>query len=76
VTAQFVTGAEAALAVVERQGIRTAILKANSPSCGAGQITSGRFDGKLVAGDGVAAALLKRAGTRVVTERDLPGGEA
>jgi uncharacterized protein YbbK (DUF523 family) len=74
VTAQFVTGAEATLAVVQRLGIRTAILKANSPSCGAGQIASGSFDGKLVVGDGVTAALLKRAGTRVVSEVDLPGG--
>jgi uncharacterized protein YbbK (DUF523 family) len=76
VTAQFVRGAEAALAMVQRLGIREAVLKAHSPSCGAGQIPSGRFDGRRVAGDGVTAALLKRAGIRVVTETDLPGGEA
>jgi uncharacterized protein YbbK (DUF523 family) len=75
VTAQFVMGAEAALAAVQRLGIRKAILKAHSPSCGADQIPSGSFDGRLVAGDGVTAALLKRAGIRVVSETDLPGGE-
>ena len=60
----------------ETTGIRSAILKANSPSCGAGQIPSGGFDGRLVAGDGVAAALLKHAGIRVTSEVDLPGGES
>ena len=76
VTAQFVRGAKAALAVVQHLGIREAVLKACSPSCGAGQIPSGSLDGRRVAGDGVTAALLKRAGIRVVTEMDLPGGEA
>jgi uncharacterized protein YbbK (DUF523 family) len=76
VTAQFVTGAEAALATVQRLGIRKAVLKARSPSCGSGLIPSGSFDGRRVPGDGVTAALLKRAGIRVVTEMDLSGGEA
>jgi uncharacterized protein YbbK (DUF523 family) len=75
VTAQFVTGAEVALAAVQRLGIRKAVLKAHSPSCGSGLIPSGNFDGRRVAGDGVTAALLMRAGVRVVSETDLPGGE-
>jgi uncharacterized protein YbbK (DUF523 family) len=75
VTAQFVRGAEAALAVVQRLGIRKAVLKAHSPSCGVGQIPSGSVDGRRVVGDGVTAALLKRAGIRVVSETDLPGGK-
>ena len=75
VTAQFVVGAEAALAAVQRLGIWKAILKAHSPSGGADQIPSGSSSGRPVAGDGVTAALLKRAGIRVVSETDLPGGE-
>ena len=75
VTAQFVMGAEAALATVQRLGIRKAVLKAHSPSCGSGQIPSGSFDGRRVEGDGVTAALLKRAGIRVVSEADQTGGE-
>jgi uncharacterized protein YbbK (DUF523 family) len=71
VTAQFVSGAEIVLALVERLGIQRAILKANSPSCGVGHISGGRFDGRIVPGDGVTAALLKRAGIEVITEEDL-----
>jgi uncharacterized protein YbbK (DUF523 family) len=75
VTSEFVAGAEAALALVQRMGIRRAILKAGSPSCGAGRIANGTFDGTSVPGDGVAAALLKRAEIQVITEEDLVGGE-
>ena len=76
VTVQFVKGAQAALTLARRLGIRRAILKANSPSCGAGCIHEGRFTGKLVPGDGVTAALLKRSGIQVRTEMDLVGGDA
>lgn len=76
VTAQFVAGAEAALALARHLGIRRAILKADSPSCGMGFIHEGRFAGTLVPGDGVTAALFKRAGMAIRTEKDLSGGEA
>jgi uncharacterized protein YbbK (DUF523 family) len=72
-TAQFVAGARAALALAENLGIRQAILKSCSPSCGVGQIHEGRFEGLLVPGDGVTAALLKQAGIQVTTEMDLGG---
>ena len=75
VTPQFIAGARAALAAARRYGIRRAILKANSPSCGAGRIHEGLFGGTLVPGDGVTAALLKRAGLQVITEEELAGGE-
>lgn len=75
VTSQFIAGAWATLAVARRYDIRRAILKANSPSCGAGRIHEGLFAGTLVPGDGVTAALLKRVGLQVCTEEDLPGGE-
>ena len=76
VTAQFVKGAQATLTLARQLGIERAILKADSPSCGVGRIHDGRFEGKLVAGDGVTAALLKRHGILVVTEADLAGREA
>ena len=75
VTAQFVKGAQAALTLARQLGIRRAILKARSPSCGAGRIYDGNFAGKLVPGDGVTAALLKRSGIQVITEIDLEGGD-
>jgi uncharacterized protein YbbK (DUF523 family) len=72
-TAGFVAGAQAALTLAEGLGIRQAILKSRSPSCGVGQTHDGRFEGRLVPGDGVTAALLKRAGIQVMTETDLGG---
>ncbi len=63
VTAAFVRGAEEAAGLCARLGIRTAVLKARSPSCGAGQIVRG---GRLVDGDGVTAALLRRRGIAVL----------
>jgi uncharacterized protein YbbK (DUF523 family) len=74
VTDQFINGAQAALSAARRLGIRHAILKADSPSCGAGRIHGGRFAGSLVCGDGVTAALLKRNGIQVSTEETLPEG--
>jgi uncharacterized protein YbbK (DUF523 family) len=74
VTDQYIAGAQAALAVARQLGIRRAILKAGSPSCGAGRIHEGVFAGSFVSGDGVTAALLKRNGIQVSTEETFPGG--
>jgi uncharacterized protein YbbK (DUF523 family) len=71
VSAEFVAGAEAAMALAQRLGIRQAILKADSPSCGAGYIHDGHFAGEMAAGDGVTTALLKRAGIAVCNEQAL-----
>lgn len=74
-TAQFVAGAQAALNLATRLGIRQVILKSRSPSCGSGRIHEGRFEGLLVPGDGVTAALLKQGGICVMTEEELGGSE-
>lgn len=71
VTAAFVSGAEQALALVRRHGIRIALLKARSPSCGNLENYDGSFSGVRVAGEGVTAALLRRAGVRVFSELQL-----
>ena len=71
VTEAFVSGARQALALVERHGIRIAILKANSPSCGNRQTYDGSFSGVKVEGQGVTAALLSRAGVQVFNELEL-----
>lgn len=75
VSAQFVAGAEAALALARRLGAVRAILKSRSPSCGAGEIHDGIFAGDLAPGDGVTTALLRHAGIHVITEQDLAEGE-
>ena len=71
VTEAFVSGAQQALALVERHGIRIAILKANSPSCGNRLTYDGSFSGVKVEGQGVTAALLTRAGVQVFSELEL-----
>lgn len=76
VTAPFIAGAEAALALVRAHDIRVAVLKANSPSCGNEQTYDGSFSGRRVTGEGVTAALLAQAGVRVFNERQLEQVEA
>lgn len=71
VTAAFVAGAEAALELIARHGIRLAVLKARSPSCGNLENYDGSFSGTRVAGEGVTAAALKRAGVAVFNETEL-----
>jgi uncharacterized protein YbbK (DUF523 family) len=71
VTAAFVDGAEQALALVAQHGIRLALLKARSPSCGNLEAYDGTFSGVRVPGEGVAAALLRRAGVQVFSEEQL-----
>ena len=65
VTEAFRRGAEQALRIAEQTDCRRALLKSNSPSCGSGSIYDGSFSGRLTAGDGVAAALLKHSGIEV-----------
>lgn len=76
VTAAFVDGAEQALALVAQHGIRLALLKARSPSCGNRENYDGSFSGTKVAGEGVTAAALRRAGVQVFNEEELPAAEA
>jgi len=68
VTAAYLRGAQETLRLARLLGCKTAILKARSPSCGAGQIYDGTFSGTLVAGQGVTAALLSQNGVTVFTE--------
>jgi len=70
VTAEFLAGAQKALRIIQRWDIKEAVLKARSPSCGVSQIYDGSFSGRLVEGDGVTAALLKREGIIVKSEEE------
>jgi uncharacterized protein YbbK (DUF523 family) len=67
-TKAFLLGAELALAAARRFGVRVALLKERSPSCG----TQGtHVDGRVVRGQGVTAALLAQSGLIVVSDEDL-----
>lgn len=70
-SAQFVAGARHALQLALARGIRVAVLKEGSPSCGSGYIYDGTFVGGRVAEQGVTAALLESAGVRVFSETQL-----
>lgn len=71
VSAEFLSGARQALALVTQHDIRIAVLKANSPSCGNLLTYDGTFSGVKVSGEGVTAALLSRHGVRVFNESQL-----
>lgn len=75
VTAAYLEGARRAVQAARRGGATRAILKARSPSCGAGATYDGTFSRTLQAGDGVTAALLRREGIEVVTDEDIPRQE-
>ncbi len=68
VTDFFLKGAERVLNLVRLQGIKKAVLKSKSPSCGCGQVYDGSFSDSLMPGDGVTAALLKMNGIEVVSD--------
>ncbi|ROL67966.1 purine-nucleoside phosphorylase [Pseudomonas protegens] len=76
VSAEFLSGARQALDLVEKHGIRIAVLKANSPSCGNVLTYDGTFSGIKVQGEGVTAALLQRHGVQVFSELQLPEAAA
>ena len=71
VTAQYTRGAEEALRLARLYGCTCAILKERSPSCGSGEVYDGSFSRRLLAGDGVTAALLKANGIAVYGESEV-----
>lgn len=71
VTHAFYDGAYKALRLAAMAHVRYALLKAKSPSCGAGAIYDGSFSGKLVPGDGIFARLLKDHHIQVYNESQL-----
>ncbi|MEU9885161.1 DUF523 domain-containing protein [Sphaerisporangium sp. NPDC051011] len=71
VTGNFLAGAQAALAVARSMGIRIALLKEGSPSCGGLRIYDGTFRGRVTPGAGVTSALLEAGGVRVFGEDRL-----
>ena len=71
VTKNFKKGARQVLRIAKLFGIKKAILKQRSPSCGCGQIYDGTLSGRIIKGDGVTATLLKRNGIKVISEEGL-----
>lgn len=76
VTPAFLTGAQAAVALARAHGVRVAVLKAGSPSCGSRWSYDGRFAGERVAQPGVTAAALQAAGVQVFGEDEFEAAAA
>lgn len=62
----FIEGARRVAERAEAAGARLAILHDRSPSCGCARIHDGSFSGRLIAGEGVLAALLRSRGLLVL----------
>ena len=75
VTEHFTKGAILCLEIAKANGVRMAILKANSPSCGSGKIYDGTFSGNLVDGNGITTELLISNGIAVHTEEEFANKE-
>lgn len=72
VTENILRGAEKAFQKAVQSGLRVAILKSRSPSCGAGEIYDGSFNGATRPGNGAFAQKLLDAGFAVYTEENTP----
>ena len=70
-TEYFQCGAKRVLEIAKELGIKKAILKAKSPSCGYGRVYDGTFSGKLIQGNGITTELLLKNDIEVITENDL-----
>jgi uncharacterized protein YbbK (DUF523 family) len=68
VSAAFIAGARHALEQAQRMGVRVAVLKEGSPSCGSSYIHDGSFTGTKVSEKGVTAAQLESSGVSVFSE--------
>ena len=76
ITRQFVAGAHETLQLAQSEGIRVAVLKDGSPSCGRTYIHNGQFRGVRKRGEaGVTTALLQRHGIAVFSEHQIPEAE-
>lgn len=70
-TEEFFLGAEKTFQIIKATGIKTAILKSKSPSCGSGKIYDGSFKGRLIKGDGITSEVLKSHGITVYAEDEI-----
>jgi uncharacterized protein YbbK (DUF523 family) len=71
VTDAFARGADLAVGLCRAHGIRVAVLKESSPSCGGRTVYDGTFSGQRVSGQGLTAAALAAAGVRVFNEDEI-----
>ena len=71
VTAQFELGAEKTLEIARKNGVRVAIMKQGSPSCGCKRICDGTFTGNKITGEGITVRKLIENGIPVFDETEV-----
>ena len=71
VTKNFIQCAEETLKIAKEHNVKTAILKAGSPSCGYKKIYDGTFLGNKIQGMGVTAAILNKENIALLDEDDI-----
>lgn len=71
VSALFIHGAQAALTTCQKHGIKYALLKESSPSCGSQTIYDGTFQQRKLAGEGITTELLRNHGIEVFSEKNI-----
>ncbi|HBZ17277.1 DUF523 domain-containing protein [Pantoea sp. NPDC088449] len=71
VTQHYILAAWLALRTAQEANCRFALLTDGSPTCGSRRIYDGSFSGQQLAGQGVAAALLRQYGIEVFAESQL-----
>ena len=71
VTENYLKGANEALRICNQLGIKIAVLKEKSPSCGKGKIYDGTFSGTLTDGDGMTVRVLQENGIKVFGESEI-----
>lgn len=69
-TINFKDGAIRVLEIANEYGIKKAILKEKSPSCGSNFIYDGNFNNKLIHGEGITTKLLRENGIQVISDED------
>ena len=74
VTELYIKGAYTTLKKAIDSNASVVVLKEYSPSCGSSMIYNGEFIGKKIAGNGVTAALLKRNGVQVISDKQFVDG--
>ena len=61
--------------MARHHGIRVAVLKDGSPSCGSSFVYDGSFSGKRVSDTGVTTAVLEQHGIRVFSEAEIDSAD-
>ncbi|RLD12738.1 MAG: DUF523 domain-containing protein [Caldiserica bacterium] len=70
-TENFIKGAKETLRIAKLYGVKEAIFKDGSPSCGVNYVYDGTFKGKKIKGKGITARLLEKEGIKVISEKDI-----